>query len=302
MSDCNSTFAGLSLVVENDTAKCSTEVMADELGNEHQAVIKLVRRYLPDFEEFGRVGFEIRPFETAGGMQSRECALLNENQCYLLLTYAKNTEKARRLKIKLVKAFSEVRSASPRGGSTDLAAAMAPLLTRVDQMLASQQEQNARIFGLIDNHTRHRDGLNSLRDDHTITENRVAGIEEKQNAFEYKMRRAAREEAEAVERDRQVCDAAARVERPAVKKPKGYMSTKEYLFSKKTYTLDRSRALGRLTTTYCASSSVFNLYRESYTDGSSSVNFYPIAALDVCYLDMMDAGPQASLDLQPQQD
>lgn len=299
MSDCNSTFAGLSLVVENDTAKCSTEVMADELGNEHQAVIKLVRRYLPDFEEFGQVGFEIRP----GYNNSRiEYALLNEDQCYLLLTYSKNTEKARRLKIKLVKAFSEVRSASPRGGSTDLAAAMAPLLTRVDQMLASQQEQNARIFGLIDNHTRHRDGLNSLRDDHTITENRVAGIEEKQNAFEYKMRRAAREEAEAVERDRQVCDAAARVERPAVKKPKGYMSTKEFLFSKKTYTLARSRALGRLTTTYCASSSVFNLYYESYTDGSSSVNFYPIAALDVCYLDMMDAGPQASLDLQPQQD
>ena len=41
-------------------------VIAEGTGNEHASVIRLVRNALADFEEFGRVGFEIAPFETAG--------------------------------------------------------------------------------------------------------------------------------------------------------------------------------------------------------------------------------------------
>lgn len=58
---------------------------------EHAAVMKLIRKYLPDFEAFGRVGFEIQPFETAGGTQKREVALLNEDQTTLLFTQAAKT-------------------------------------------------------------------------------------------------------------------------------------------------------------------------------------------------------------------
>lgn len=85
-------------------------VIAEGVQIEHKAVLQLIRKYLEDFQVFERVTFETRPFETAGGTQKREIALLNENQAYLLFTYLKNTDTARQLKIRLVKAFSEVRN------------------------------------------------------------------------------------------------------------------------------------------------------------------------------------------------
>ena len=85
-------------------------VIAEGVQIEHKAVLQLIRKYLEDFQDFERVTFEMRPFETAGGTQKREVALLNENQAYLLFTYLKNTDTARRLKVRLVKAFSEVRN------------------------------------------------------------------------------------------------------------------------------------------------------------------------------------------------
>lgn len=38
-----------------------------------------------DLEEFGRVGFEIAPFETSGGTQRREVATLNERMEHLVV-------------------------------------------------------------------------------------------------------------------------------------------------------------------------------------------------------------------------
>lgn len=92
------------------TPVVESTVIADGVGVQHKNVIELVRKYNEDFQAFGRVAFETRPFETAGGTQKREIALLSENQAYLLFTYLKNTETARQLKVRLVKAFSEVRN------------------------------------------------------------------------------------------------------------------------------------------------------------------------------------------------
>ncbi|WP_375620484.1 hypothetical protein [Bartonella sp. TS25HLJMH] len=39
--------------------------IAEGVGNNHATIIKLVRNNHKDFEEFGRVGFEIAPFKTA---------------------------------------------------------------------------------------------------------------------------------------------------------------------------------------------------------------------------------------------
>lgn len=87
----------------------TSAVIAENTSNTHQATIKLIRNYQADFEAFGRVGFEIQPFETAGGVQRREIALLNEQQATLLVTYCKNTAPVRTFKIALVKAFYEMR-------------------------------------------------------------------------------------------------------------------------------------------------------------------------------------------------
>lgn len=93
----------------NGQALTTSVIIAENTNNTHQAMLKLVRGYLNDFEAFGRVGFEIQPFETNGGIQKREIAILNEQQATLLVTYCKNTETVRKFKVALVKAFYEMR-------------------------------------------------------------------------------------------------------------------------------------------------------------------------------------------------
>lgn len=93
----------------NGQAFTNSVIIAEHTDNKHQAMLKLVRGYLSDFEVFGRVGFEIQPFETNGGIQKREIALLNEQQATLLVTYCKNTEIVRKFKVTLIKAFYDMR-------------------------------------------------------------------------------------------------------------------------------------------------------------------------------------------------
>lgn len=92
--------------------RTTTEVIARRTDNDHASTIKLVRTYQQDFEQFGRVGFEIQPFVTPGGQQTRQIATLNEDQAILLLTYMRNSETVRGLKVALVKAFGELRRAA----------------------------------------------------------------------------------------------------------------------------------------------------------------------------------------------
>lgn len=94
---------------EGKTPVVASTLIADGVQISHEAVIKLVRKYLPDFQAFGGVRFEIEPFQTNGGVQKREIAYLTENQAYLLFTFLKNTETARQLKVRLVQAFNAVR-------------------------------------------------------------------------------------------------------------------------------------------------------------------------------------------------
>lgn len=101
------------VTVFDGEAVTSTVTVARETDNEHASVIALVRRYLADFGEFGGVRFQIEPFETAGGAQSREIALLNEQQATLLLTYMRNTSIVRDFKKRLVKEFWRLAKAIP---------------------------------------------------------------------------------------------------------------------------------------------------------------------------------------------
>jgi phage regulator Rha-like protein len=106
----------------------TTTAIAEGAKVEHASVIKLVRTYQSDFEEFGRVGFEIEPFKTAGGMQSREIAILNEQQATLLFTFMKNTAIVRAFKKRLVKAFFVLAKQSSPGAHAFLPAVQAETL------------------------------------------------------------------------------------------------------------------------------------------------------------------------------
>ena len=91
--------------IRGQQATTTSLAIAEGCGLSHQSVIRLIRKYASDFAELGRVDFEIRPFETEGGNQEREIAILNEDQATYAITLFRNSPIVRRFKLALVKAF-----------------------------------------------------------------------------------------------------------------------------------------------------------------------------------------------------
>ena len=85
-----------------------SRLMSSRLDVRHRDMMRdILDKYSSDFIEFGSFARHIAKPE--GGGRPQPYYLLNENQCYLLLTYIKNTPRARKLKQSLVRAFSDVR-------------------------------------------------------------------------------------------------------------------------------------------------------------------------------------------------
>ena len=101
------TTPAVSLVSLSDGEPRTTTLMISEgTENDHASVIKLVRTYLNDLEEFGLVRFEIRPrLKGQHGGADVEYATLNEGQATLLLTYMRNSDIVREFKKRLVRDF-----------------------------------------------------------------------------------------------------------------------------------------------------------------------------------------------------
>jgi phage regulator Rha-like protein len=99
------------ILVQDQELTTTSLLIAEGLGLQHHSVIKLVRHNLDDLEDYGRVRFEIRPFNTSGGIQHQEYAILNEHQATYLITLMRNTEKVKKFRKLLVKQFFEMREA-----------------------------------------------------------------------------------------------------------------------------------------------------------------------------------------------
>lgn len=107
-------MTALVVLAADGELRISSLVVAERTEIQHKAVLQLVRNNVADFEAFGRVAFEMAPFETAGGVQRREVAHLNEQQATLLVTYMRNSEIVRAFKLELVKQFYAMREALMR--------------------------------------------------------------------------------------------------------------------------------------------------------------------------------------------
>lgn len=122
-------------------------VIATETGIQHKNILELIRAYLDDLDEVGRVAFETRPFETAGGTQYREVALLDEAAAALLMTYLKNTAVVRIFKKRLVAGFYAMRAALA-GPSMDILAdpigAFETLLAHTQKAVELAKAERAR--------------------------------------------------------------------------------------------------------------------------------------------------------------
>lgn len=89
------------VTLSSDQPVTTSLVIAQETQNDHASIIKLVRNYMADLQEFGLLDFKS---ESSGGRPT-EYAVLNELQSTLLLTYMRNNEVVREFKKRLVKEF-----------------------------------------------------------------------------------------------------------------------------------------------------------------------------------------------------
>lgn len=92
------------VTIKDGDAVTTTLAVALGTQNDHASVIKLVRSYQADLEEFGLLDFKS---ESTGGRPT-EYAFLTEPQATLLLTFMRNTEIVRAFKKKLVREFWEL--------------------------------------------------------------------------------------------------------------------------------------------------------------------------------------------------
>lgn len=137
----------MNLVKNQDGELVTTSlIIAKGTESQHASVIRLVRDNIEDFEEFGRVGFEIEPFDTAGGKQKRSIAVLNREHAMLLMTYMRNTQIVRDFKKRLIKAFVElerrVKQMAPQLPQ-DYATALRELAASVEEKEKAQAELEA---------------------------------------------------------------------------------------------------------------------------------------------------------------
>lgn len=124
------------IVSQNQAGDLVTNSIAIANGtqNDHASVIKLVRTYQGDIEDFGLLDFKS---ESTGGRPT-EFALLNEQQATLLLTYMRNSEIVRNFKKALVKAFYENRKQASFVALPDFTSPAAAARAWADEVEAKQ--------------------------------------------------------------------------------------------------------------------------------------------------------------------
>lgn len=124
--------------VINNIPLVDSRIVSQCLGNEHASLIRLIKEHQNAIEaNFGRVGFEIVPFETSGGVQKVTIANLTEDQAIFIGTLSRNSTQSVEFKAKLVSAFSNYRN---KAKSLAL-----PSVKELAQMVIAAEEEKERL-------------------------------------------------------------------------------------------------------------------------------------------------------------
>lgn len=133
-----------------------SRMLATYLGSQHRSVFRMVKDFQSDFEQLGVLRFEIaKPVSDQGG-RPEKYALLNEDQCYLLLTFSRNTAKVRQLKVSLVLAFKHARNNAKRSTMAN----RLPLHHEVLDTSFDRRLSPSRVWGLINRYVGERHARN----------------------------------------------------------------------------------------------------------------------------------------------
>ena len=91
--------------------RIDSRLLAPELNHRHRTIFESILKYQSKFEEHGLLPFETEAVNNgdARGVKYQKFALLNEDQCYFLLTLMRNNDFVVDKKSKLVKAFRQAK-------------------------------------------------------------------------------------------------------------------------------------------------------------------------------------------------
>lgn len=106
----DSTGDDLALTTTTTEARASSQAIAAHLGIKHANLFGQIKKHRSDFEELGLIRFQTGLIDGRG--RPEKLVMLNEDQSLLALTFSRNTDRVRHLKVKLVKAFGEARRAA----------------------------------------------------------------------------------------------------------------------------------------------------------------------------------------------
>ena len=100
----------LSIVQLKSELRTDSRLLAGFLDHRHRTILENVDKYHAELSSISRLPFETGTIETRGGVQSQRFAMLDEDQCYFLLTLMRNNERVVAAKLALVKAFKNARA------------------------------------------------------------------------------------------------------------------------------------------------------------------------------------------------
>jgi phage regulator Rha-like protein len=161
------------VTIEQDIPLADSREVANQLGIDHESFYSQIKRYQKEIEEdFGiirlKIGVKLGPQR---GKLPRY-ALLTEEQTYAYMSYSQNTEKARRCKRLLVKAFTEAKERLKEAQSQQQQASAPTINSLWEQRLETFNRENKIpegywcIFGFVAGNC----FMDEFRDVHLIEE------------------------------------------------------------------------------------------------------------------------------------
>ena len=107
------TMKDISIVANGNDLRTDSRDLASLLDHRHRSIFANITKYKDELESLGQVRFEKAlgiELPQGGRTPEQVFALLNEDQCYFVLTLMRNNDHVVAAKLKLVKAFRDART------------------------------------------------------------------------------------------------------------------------------------------------------------------------------------------------
>ena len=101
----------IQIIIHKDELRTDSRLLASFLDHRHRTILENIDKYRAELEELGTLPFQTERLKTERlGEREHRFTMLNEDQCYFLLTLMRNNDHVVRAKLALVKAFRDART------------------------------------------------------------------------------------------------------------------------------------------------------------------------------------------------